>query len=48
MIETLARYGCRLLFVSVFGRQACLPVLANLCLVAAGALAGFGQLSVPE
>jgi hypothetical protein len=45
MIETLARYGCRLLFASVFGRQACLPVFANLLLVAAGP---FGQLSVPE
>jgi hypothetical protein len=45
MIEALVRYGCWLLFAPVFGRQACLPELANLLLVAAGA---FGQLSVPE
>jgi len=45
MVEFLARYGYWLLFVSVLGRQACLPIPANLLLLAAGALAGLGKLS---
>src|ERR1700730_6636520 len=45
MVQLLARYGYWLLFVAVLGRQACLPVPANLLLVAAGALAGLGRLS---
>ena len=46
MIEFLAKHGYWLLFVSVLGRQACLPVPANLLLLAGGALAGLGRLSV--
>src|SRR5271163_3583354 len=38
MVAFLAKQGYWLLFVSVVGRQACLPVPANLLLVAAGAL----------
>jgi membrane protein DedA with SNARE-associated domain/rhodanese-related sulfurtransferase len=45
MVQVLAKYGYWLLFVAVLGRQACLPVPANLLLVAAGALAGLGRLS---
>ena len=45
LLEVLAKHGYWLLFASVLGRQACLPVPANLLLVAAGALAGFGRLS---
>jgi membrane protein DedA with SNARE-associated domain/rhodanese-related sulfurtransferase len=47
MVEFLAHHGYWVLFVSVLGRQACLPVPANLLLVAAGALAGLGKLNVP-
>ena len=43
MVEFLARHGYWLLFVSVLGRQACLPMPANLLLLAAGALAGLGK-----
>lgn len=46
MVQVLAKYGYWLLFVTVLGRQACLPVPANLLLVAAGALAGLGRLNV--
>jgi membrane protein DedA with SNARE-associated domain/rhodanese-related sulfurtransferase len=46
MVEFLARHGYWLLFVSVLCRQACLPVPANLLLVAAGALAGLGKLNL--
>jgi len=46
MVAFLAKQGYWLLFVSVVGRQACLPVPANLLLVAAGALAGLGKLSL--
>src|SRR6202011_6065257 len=46
MVQVLAKYGYWLLFAAVLGRQACLPVPANLLLVAAGALAGLGRLSV--
>jgi membrane protein DedA with SNARE-associated domain/rhodanese-related sulfurtransferase len=45
MVEFLARHGYWLLFVSVLGRQACLPIPANLLLLAGGALAGLGKLS---
>jgi membrane protein DedA with SNARE-associated domain/rhodanese-related sulfurtransferase len=46
MVEFLARHGYWLLFVAVVCRQACLPVPANLLLVAAGALAGLGKLNL--
>jgi membrane protein DedA with SNARE-associated domain/rhodanese-related sulfurtransferase len=46
MVEFLAKHGYWVLFVSVFGRQACLPVPANLLLLAAGALAGLGKLNL--
>jgi membrane protein DedA with SNARE-associated domain/rhodanese-related sulfurtransferase len=46
MVEFLAAHGYWVLFVSVLGRQACLPVPANLLLVAAGALAGLGKLNL--
>ena len=46
MVAFLARHGYWILFVSVLGRQACLPVPANLILLAGGALAGLGSLSV--
>ena len=45
MVQVLAKYGYWLLFVSVLGRQACLPVPTNLLLVAAGAFAGLGRLN---
>lgn len=45
MIEVLARDGYWLLFVAVLGRQACVPVPANLLLLAAGALAGLGRMN---
>jgi membrane protein DedA with SNARE-associated domain/rhodanese-related sulfurtransferase len=47
MAEFLAKHGYWLLFAAVLGRQACLPVPANLLLLAAGALAGLGRLSLP-
>src|ERR1700746_892913 len=46
LIEFLEGHGYWVLFVSVLGRQACLPVPANLLLLAAGALAGLGKLNV--
>src|SRR5438270_4415086 len=46
MVEFLAKHGCWILFVAVLGRQACLPVPANLLMLAAGALAGLGRLSL--
>jgi membrane protein DedA with SNARE-associated domain/rhodanese-related sulfurtransferase len=46
MVEFLAQHGYWVLFVSVLGRQACLPVPASLVLVAAGALAGLGKLNL--
>jgi membrane protein DedA with SNARE-associated domain len=46
MVEFLAQHGYWVLFASVLGRQACLPVPANLLLLAAGALAGLGKLNV--
>ena len=45
MLEFLSQHGYWVLFVSVLGRQACLPVPANLLLLAAGALAGLGKLN---
>ncbi len=46
MLHFLALHGYWLLFVSVLARQACLPVPANLILLAAGALAGAGKLNL--
>ena len=49
MIETvqfLARHDYWLLIGAVLGRQACLPIPANLILLAAGALARSGRLSL--
>jgi membrane protein DedA with SNARE-associated domain/rhodanese-related sulfurtransferase len=46
MVEFLAKHGYWVLFVSVLGRQACLPLPANLLLLAAGALAGLGKLNL--
>jgi len=45
-VHFLAKHGYWLLFVSVLARQACLPVPANLALLAAGALAGSGKLNL--
>jgi len=45
MVAFLAKHGYWILFISVLGRQACLPVPANLLLLAEGALAGLGKLS---
>lgn len=45
LLELLIRHGYWLLFAALLGRQACLPVPANLLLVSAGALAGFGKLN---
>jgi membrane protein DedA with SNARE-associated domain len=45
LIELLERHGYWILFASVIGRQACLPIPANLLLLAAGALAGQGRLN---
>jgi len=42
----LARHGYSVLFASVFARQICLPVPAILFLMAAGALAGNGRLTL--
>lgn len=47
MVQFLARHGYWLLIGTVLGRQACLPIPANLILVAAGALARSGRLSLP-
>jgi len=43
-VQFLAHHGYWLLAAAVLGRQACLPVPANLLLVAAGALARLGEL----
>jgi membrane protein DedA with SNARE-associated domain/rhodanese-related sulfurtransferase len=45
LVELLERHGYWVLFVSVVGRQACLPLPTNLLLLAAGALAGLGRLN---
>ena len=46
IVRLLTTHGYWLLFLCVLGRQACLPIPANLFVLAAGALAGFGKLSV--
>ena len=46
-VDFLARHGYWLLAAAMLGRQACLPVPANLFLIAAGALARSGKLSLP-
>jgi len=45
-LQFLAHHGYWLLIGAVLGRQACLPIPANLVLVAAGALAHLGKLSL--
>ena len=45
LAEYLVKHGYWVLFVSVICRQACLPVPANLLLLAAGALVGIGVLN---
>ncbi len=45
-VHFLARHGYWLLIGAVLGRQACLPIPANLILIAAGALAHSGGLSL--
>jgi membrane protein DedA with SNARE-associated domain/rhodanese-related sulfurtransferase len=46
IVQFLVRHGYSVLFGSVFARQICLPVPAILFLLAAGALAGSGRLSL--
>ena len=46
LTEFLIKHGYWVLFVSVVGRQACLPIPTNLLLLAAGALAGLGRLNL--
>jgi membrane protein DedA with SNARE-associated domain/rhodanese-related sulfurtransferase len=46
IVEFLARHDYWVLVGAVLGRQACLPIPANLLLVAAGALAHSGRLSL--
>jgi len=46
IVQYLARHGYPVLFFSVFARQLCLPIPAILFLLAAGALAGNGKLSL--
>ena len=45
-VQFLARHGYGLLIAAVLARQACLPIPANLFLIAAGALAYSGKLSL--
>ena len=47
MVQFLARHGYWLLMAAVLGRQACLPIPANLILVACGALARSGGFNLP-
>ena len=47
ILQYLARHESWLLIGAVLGRQACLPIPANLVLIAAGALARSGNLSLP-
>lgn len=47
IVQFLVKHGYSVLFASVFARQMCLPVPAILFLIAAGALAGSGGLSLP-
>jgi membrane protein DedA with SNARE-associated domain/rhodanese-related sulfurtransferase len=46
VVQFLLKHGYSVLFGSVFARQMCLPVPALLFLIAAGALAGSGRLSL--
>ncbi len=48
ILQYLARHESWLLIGAVLGRQACLPIPANLVLIAAGALAHSGHLSLPR
>jgi membrane protein DedA with SNARE-associated domain/rhodanese-related sulfurtransferase len=48
ILQYLARHESWLLIGAVLGRQACLPIPANLVLIAAGALARSGSLSLPR
>jgi len=48
ILQYLARHESWLLIGAVLGRQACLPIPANLVLIAAGALARSGNLSLPR
>ena len=45
VVSLLVRHGYLVLFASVLGRQACLPVPASLLVLAAGALVGLGKLN---
>lgn len=45
-VQFVAQHGYWLLFGAVLGRQACLPIPANLVLIAAGALARSGRLDL--
>jgi membrane protein DedA with SNARE-associated domain/rhodanese-related sulfurtransferase len=46
VVQLLVKHGYSVLFASVFARQMCLPVPAVLFLIAAGALAGSGRLTL--
>src|SRR6516165_11780134 len=46
IVQFLVKHGYSVLFAAVFARQMCLPVPALLFLIAAGALAGSGRLSL--
>jgi membrane protein DedA with SNARE-associated domain/rhodanese-related sulfurtransferase len=46
IVQLLVNHGYSVLFASVFARQMCLPVPATLFLIAAGALAGSGRLTL--
>lgn len=46
LVQFVARHGYWMLFAEVLGRQACLPIPANLFIVAAAALAHSGRLSL--
>jgi membrane protein DedA with SNARE-associated domain len=46
IVQLLVKHGYSVLFVSVFARQMCLPVPAILFLIAAGALAGSGRMTL--
>lgn len=45
LVSSLLNHGYFVLFVSILGRQACLPVPTNLLVLAAGALVGLGKLN---
>jgi membrane protein DedA with SNARE-associated domain/rhodanese-related sulfurtransferase len=46
-VHFIARYGYWLLVLAVLGKQACLPIPSTLFVLAAGALAHSGRLSLP-